>query len=45
VDIIVITGTGRAFATGGDLHEVLARIDDQNPLACMPTTTTCRSRR
>jgi enoyl-CoA hydratase/carnithine racemase len=33
VDIIVITGTGRAFATGGDLHEVLARIDDPNPLA------------
>jgi enoyl-CoA hydratase/carnithine racemase len=33
VDIIVITGTGRAFATGGDLHEVLARMDDPNPLA------------
>ena len=33
VDIIVITGTGRAFATGGDLDEVLARIDDPNPLA------------
>jgi enoyl-CoA hydratase/carnithine racemase len=33
VDIIVITGTGRAFATGGDLHEVLDRIDDPNPLA------------
>jgi enoyl-CoA hydratase/carnithine racemase len=33
VDIIVITGTGRAFATGGDLHEVLARIDDKDPLA------------
>jgi enoyl-CoA hydratase/carnithine racemase len=33
VDVIVITGTGRAFATGGDLHEVLARIDDPNPLA------------
>lgn len=33
VDIIVITGTGRAFATGGDLGEVLARIDDPNPLA------------
>ena len=26
VDIIVITGTGRAFATGGDLHEVLPAI-------------------
>lgn len=33
VDIIVITGTGRAFATGGDLNEVLARIDDANPLS------------
>jgi enoyl-CoA hydratase/carnithine racemase len=33
VDIIVITGTGRAFATGGDLNETLARIDDPNPLA------------
>jgi enoyl-CoA hydratase len=29
----VITGTGRAFATGGDLHEVLDRMEDQNPLA------------
>jgi enoyl-CoA hydratase/carnithine racemase len=33
VDIIVITGTGKAFATGGDLREVLARIEDENPLA------------
>jgi enoyl-CoA hydratase/carnithine racemase len=33
VDVIVITGTGRAFATGGDLREVLDRIDDPNPLA------------
>ncbi len=33
VDIIVITGTGRAFATGGDLHEVLAKLEDPNPLA------------
>ncbi len=33
VDIIVLTGSGRAFATGGDLIEVLARIDDPNPLA------------
>jgi enoyl-CoA hydratase/carnithine racemase len=33
VDIVVITGTGRAFATGGDLHEVLARMDDPSPLA------------
>ncbi len=33
VDIIVLTGSGRAFATGGDLIDVLARIDDPNPLA------------
>lgn len=33
VDIIVITGSGRAFATGGDLGEVLSRIEDENPLA------------
>lgn len=33
VDIIVITGTGRAFATGGDLQEVLSRMEDENPLA------------
>lgn len=33
VDLIVITGTGRAFATGGDLHEVLERMDLENPLA------------
>jgi enoyl-CoA hydratase/carnithine racemase len=33
VDVIVITGTGRAFATGGDLHEVLERIDSPDPLA------------
>lgn len=33
VDIIVITGTGKAFATGGDLREVLSRIEDENPLA------------
>ncbi|WP_349607799.1 enoyl-CoA hydratase/isomerase family protein [Cupriavidus sp. DF5525] len=33
VDIIVITGTGRAFATGGDLEEVLSRMEDENPLA------------
>lgn len=45
VDIVVITGTGRAFGTGGDLHEVLARMDDPNPLAlyayddCMPFET------
>jgi len=33
IDIIVITGTGRAFATGGDLSETLARMEDPNPLA------------
>lgn len=33
VDIIVITGTGKAFATGGDLREVLSRIEDEDPLA------------
>ncbi|WP_454754022.1 enoyl-CoA hydratase/isomerase family protein [Cupriavidus necator] len=33
VDVIVITGTGRAFATGGDLEEVLSRMEDENPLA------------
>jgi enoyl-CoA hydratase/carnithine racemase len=33
VDVIVLMGKGRAFATGGDLLEVLARIDDPNPLA------------
>jgi len=33
VDIIVITGAGRAFATGGDLQEVLDRLEDNNPLS------------
>jgi enoyl-CoA hydratase/carnithine racemase len=33
VDVIVVTGTGRAFATGGDLREVLARMEDPDPLA------------
>lgn len=33
VDIIVITGSGRAFGTGGDLLEVLERMDNPNPLA------------
>jgi enoyl-CoA hydratase/carnithine racemase len=33
VDIVVITGTGRAFATGGDLKEVLAYLQpDADPL-------------
>jgi enoyl-CoA hydratase/carnithine racemase len=33
VDLIVITGTGRAFGTGGDLRELLARMEDEDPLA------------
>jgi len=33
IDIIVITGTDRAFATGGDLAEVLQKLEDPNPLA------------
>ncbi|MGE4239385.1 enoyl-CoA hydratase/isomerase family protein [Ramlibacter sp.] len=33
VDVIVFTGTGRAFGTGGDLKEVLEKLDDPNPLA------------
>jgi 2-(1,2-epoxy-1,2-dihydrophenyl)acetyl-CoA isomerase len=33
VDIIVITGVGRAFATGGDLDEVLARLDEDDDLS------------
>lgn len=33
VDVIVISGTGRAFATGGDLTEVLAKLDSPDPLA------------
>ena len=33
VDMMVITGTGRAFATGGDLHEVLERMESDDPLA------------
>jgi enoyl-CoA hydratase/carnithine racemase len=32
VDTIVLTGTGRAFATGGDLKSVLARLTDPDPL-------------
>jgi enoyl-CoA hydratase/carnithine racemase len=32
VDTIVVTGRGRAFSTGGDLTEVLARVTDDNPL-------------
>ena len=34
VDIAVITGTGRSFATGGDLKETLERLrDTENPLS------------
>jgi enoyl-CoA hydratase/carnithine racemase len=33
VDVVVITGTGRAFATGGDLKETLARLESDDPLA------------
>lgn len=31
VDVVVITGRGRAFATGGDLTETLARLGDGDP--------------
>lgn len=31
VDVVVITGRGRAFATGGDLKEALARLGDDDP--------------
>ncbi len=33
VDIIVLTGTGRSFATGGDLKEILDRLGSADPLA------------
>jgi enoyl-CoA hydratase/carnithine racemase len=33
VDVVVLTGTGRAFATGGDLKEVLERLGDGNALS------------
>lgn len=33
VDAIVITGTGRAFATGGDLDDASAVVDPDAPLA------------
>ena len=33
VDVVVITGSGRSFATGGDLKETLARLGDDDPLS------------
>lgn len=33
VDVVVITGSGRAFATGGDLKETLSRLGSGDPLS------------
>jgi enoyl-CoA hydratase/carnithine racemase len=33
VDVIVVTGTDGAFATGGDLNETLERLGDDDPLS------------
>lgn len=33
VDVMVVTGTGGAFATGGDLKETLQRLGDDDPLS------------
>jgi enoyl-CoA hydratase/carnithine racemase len=33
VDVVIVTGTGRAFATGGDLKETLGRLESGDPLA------------
>lgn len=35
VDVIVITGVGRAFATGGDLKQALQSLEGKDPLAIM----------
>jgi enoyl-CoA hydratase/carnithine racemase len=41
VDTIVFTGTGRSFATGGDLKEVLSRITDPDPLPWFEFVDAC----
>jgi enoyl-CoA hydratase/carnithine racemase len=33
VDIVILTGTGRAFAPGGDLEETLGYLESDDPLA------------
>jgi enoyl-CoA hydratase/carnithine racemase len=32
VDVIVLTGVGKAFATGGDLKETLEKVSSENPV-------------
>ncbi|MGH9039123.1 MAG: enoyl-CoA hydratase/isomerase family protein [Acidimicrobiia bacterium] len=36
IDVLVLTGTGRAFATGGDLKETLTRLESGDPAAMQP---------
>ena len=36
IDVVVLTGTGRAFATGGDLKELLDCLESDDPLSMMP---------